>query len=191
MTKENIYKAYVRSKTLRGGNRGNHAFTLIELLVVVLIIGVLSAVALPQYQKAVHKARMAEVAVRLKALGEAVELYVLENGFPASGEVYLEDVNPDLFAGMTETSTNSHLYMASKHTAYGAICNSSGCHINAMYNYSGNQRWSTAEAYALDINRNYTKAGGWQTGKCYYFAPGDKYASTVCSVLPGYVAEPD
>ena len=53
-------------------------FTLIELLVVVLIIGILSSVSLPQYQKAVFKARYAEAASMMSALGRAYDLCELE-----------------------------------------------------------------------------------------------------------------
>ena len=39
----------------------NKGFTLIEVLVVTLIIGILAGIAVPQYKKAITKARMAEV----------------------------------------------------------------------------------------------------------------------------------
>ncbi len=55
-------------------------FTLIELLVVVLIIGILSSVALPQYTRAVEKSRLTEAELTLKALGDAQARCVLENG---------------------------------------------------------------------------------------------------------------
>ena len=57
-------------------------FTLIELLVVVLIIGILAAIALPQYQKAVLKARLVQNVLWIKTLEKSVDLYVLQNGLP-------------------------------------------------------------------------------------------------------------
>ena len=61
-------------------NRCKCGFTLIELLVVVLIIGILASVALPQYQKAVWKSRLAGGIIKIRALERAEQAYFTENG---------------------------------------------------------------------------------------------------------------
>ncbi len=74
----------------QGGKSTTHGFTLIELLVVVLIMGILAAVALPQYQKAVEKARVTEAITNIASIEKALDLYLLEHGY---GEVYFFQPN--------------------------------------------------------------------------------------------------
>ncbi|MEW6234911.1 MAG: prepilin-type N-terminal cleavage/methylation domain-containing protein [Candidatus Omnitrophota bacterium] len=58
---------------------GRRAFTLIELLIVVAIIGVLAAIAVPNFLNAQMRARIAKVQSDHKSLGTALEMYLLEN----------------------------------------------------------------------------------------------------------------
>lgn len=71
-------------------------FTLIELLVVVLIIGILAAVALPQYQKSVRRSRAAEAMIVLKKIGDNIDLCLLANGDIndcVTGEIMFDGLN--------------------------------------------------------------------------------------------------
>ncbi len=74
-------------------------FTLIELLVVVLIVGILTAVGVPQYQKAVKKSRVSTMLPILSSIIAAQEVYYLANGTYTSDGRLL-----DIETGCTEVS---------------------------------------------------------------------------------------
>lgn len=60
------------------------AFTLIELLIVVAIIGILAAIAVPNFLNAQTKAKVARVKADMRAIASACEMYKLDhNNFPA------------------------------------------------------------------------------------------------------------
>ena len=68
-------------------------FTLIELLVVVLIIGILAAIAYPQYEKAIFKSRMVHTQLQAKSIFQAAQLYLLANGqMAAVADDFAQDV---------------------------------------------------------------------------------------------------
>jgi len=66
-------------------------FTMAELVVVVLIIGILSAIALPQYKSIVTRARYTDMRMVVEQLGDAQEAYALEHGHYATQFNQLKD----------------------------------------------------------------------------------------------------
>ena len=85
--------------------KNKQAFTLIELLVVVLIIGILAAVAVPQYQKAVEKSRVTTLLSAMKTIADAQDAYYLANG------EYSQDIDTlsvDMPAGSEKLSTSRY-----------------------------------------------------------------------------------
>ena len=92
-------------------------FTLIELLVVVLIIGILSAIALPQYENAVEKSRAAEAIMTLKALRDQQAFCFLEH--PDGDGCTQGDEGNNLFSSANIALQSTHSPMCDYGTTAG------------------------------------------------------------------------
>ena len=144
------------------------AFTLIELLVVVLIIGILAAVAVPQYQIAVEKSHATEGITLMRAIARANEIYFLANGRYAD---YLEDLDIDL-PGKASSGT----YTTSKLLKY-FECRPKNESEDPISLALCRRRDSKFGPYFFSCNRT--------SKKCYCSGSGNETGNKWCKIITG------
>ena len=129
----------------------NKGFTLIELLVVVLIIGILAAIAVPQYQKAVEKSRVTEMLSTIRSIKTCFEWYQLEHGLPSGNDerIHVKDMNCPIEINMGELNENNSYETENSEWLY-AECNKNGCRIEVRRNLPN-------DLYSLEVNRDGTQ----------------------------------
>jgi prepilin-type N-terminal cleavage/methylation domain-containing protein len=111
-------------------------FTLIELLVAVLIIGILAAIALPKYQRAVEKSRFINALTLARAIKNASEIYYLANG------VYPEKLEElDIKLPGTPTSDGHFIYDTSIYYRMGDVPELSQKYFTVAQRAGYNRSW--------------------------------------------------
>ncbi len=116
-------------------------FTLIELLVVVLIIGILASIAVPEYKKAVHKARIRSYLPIIRELTEAEELYYTVNSRYV-GMYRREELDISFPKACTVNSTRDWQLNCGNHITLVAFSDVGFNEVNAvglLYCYDGSQ----------------------------------------------------
>ena len=145
-------------------------FTLLELLVVVLIIGILAAIALPQYRLVTYKAKYTQMVNMVRALGNAEEQYYLEHNAYTNN---LDDLSVSLPEGLAQGIENRYFI--------------GNCGIKPANNYmsgilyKGDERVAAYTFYYKNRNKNAT------TGetRCVTYAANKELGKKICESFGG------
>ncbi len=138
-------------------------FTLIELLIVVLIIGILAAIALPQYQLARDKAKFSSIMDLTNSIALAEQRYYLTASAFTSDPALLDIDFGNATLGSSTVSYNwGNCYFNAGGNSGGCILNTGGL-ANTIY-FFGNS-WKGKSCYASTSNNRAIKLCKAMTGK--------------------------
>ena len=122
-------------------------FTLIEVLVVVLITGILAAVALPQYQKAVKKTRLTNWITTTHTLSQSIDIYLLEHDWPSQPTYFTGDDTSSVnhFSSDIDLpwikSSSDHMNSYNDTGSWQAVCFNDRCEICVNTSSGTNTKW--------------------------------------------------
>ncbi|MGD1897581.1 MAG: type IV pilin-like G/H family protein [Phormidesmis sp.] len=120
-----------------GKKKANGGFTLIELLVVIIIIGILSAIALPSFLNQANKAKQSEAKTYIGSMNRAQQAYFMENGKMAPQERIAQ-----LGLGI-ETETNNYKYSISANSTDSFVLQRAEPVSTSLKAYAGGVETST------------------------------------------------
>ena len=155
-------------------------FTLIELLVVVLIIGILAAIALPQYMKAVEKSRATEAITMIGNILNAEKIYEMATGTYTNDLSSLDITMPNITTsgGASAVSTTNNFQVTVTTGANGA----------APLTVVARRVKADGTSFAADADQAYNIgatiiAGGTETRYCAAQTSGKTKPEAMCKSI--------
>ena len=169
--KAQIAAKYIQFLSNKKANK-NSGFTLIELLVVIIIIGILSAIALPSFLNQAAKARASEARTNVGAMNRAQQAFYLENqrfAVDTAAVVANSGASPPVAAvaggtasqllGIGVKDTANYLYTSASTTPTTSVINKGSArnkdlkgHVGASFSTGGQTPTILCEATAAGVS---------------------------------------